>query len=481
MTRLFWILTMIAIYLAIFFQLGRAPLKQWDESRQAVNAVEMMETGDPIVTYFEGKPDHWSTKPSLVPFIQSLSMKLFGVNEWAFRFPVALFAALTVLLIIFMGKVMTGEWIPGLTAGLILLSTKGYIHYHVSLTGDYDGVLIFFTTLYIFGFFLATRGADKGKQVLGYQVFAIGIVFAVLSKGVAGLLFTPALLAYLFYKRSLIPFLRSRTAWTSILFIVAVILSYYLGREALDPGYIQAVLDNELGGRFLTTIEEHHAPPTFYLKMFVKYKFVPWLVLLPFGAWAAWKNVKLRDALMLLILCATVQSAVVSFSATKLPYYEAPIYPLLALVASFGYWDVVKERLGSIFKIQVSADRLAFSGAALFLIAWAIAFANIFPYKEKKMRPSDDARVGLILNERRDLDPVILSHHGYNAHNIFYSKKGAHEGRRITLNWITEVHPGDTIALCEKGHWDKLNGSFEYTLLHKENGPCAVVKLDRKK
>jgi hypothetical protein len=97
------------------------------------------------------------------------------------------------------------------------------------------------------------------------------------------------------------------------------------------------------------------------------------------------------------------------------------------------------------------------------------------------MRPSADARVGAILNAHPELDPVVISHHGYNAHNVFYQYKGEYQGRRVTKNWMEYMSPGDTLAICETWHWEKLNEWYEYSFLHKENGPCAVVKLDTRK
>ena len=50
-------------YLLFFHRLGELPIYVWDEARDTINALEMLRTGDLLVTYFHGRPDLWNTKP----------------------------------------------------------------------------------------------------------------------------------------------------------------------------------------------------------------------------------------------------------------------------------------------------------------------------------------------------------------------------------------------------------------------------------
>ena len=77
------LLVAILIYSPIFGHLSRLPIRIWDESRLAINAYEMYRDGGCLVTTFEGKPDHWNTKPPLLIWLQVLAMKAHGVGELA--------------------------------------------------------------------------------------------------------------------------------------------------------------------------------------------------------------------------------------------------------------------------------------------------------------------------------------------------------------------------------------------------------------
>ena len=88
-----------AILAAIFFFpfLGGVHLFDWDEINFAEIAREMLVTGN----YLEPHIDYevFTEKPPLFFWLQALSMNLFGVGEYAARFPNALFGVLSLDLV----------------------------------------------------------------------------------------------------------------------------------------------------------------------------------------------------------------------------------------------------------------------------------------------------------------------------------------------------------------------------------------------
>ena len=63
---LIWFLPFVFIAVfPVYWQLTSLPILQWDEARLAVNAAEMVDNGNLIVTYFQGTPEMWNTKPTL--------------------------------------------------------------------------------------------------------------------------------------------------------------------------------------------------------------------------------------------------------------------------------------------------------------------------------------------------------------------------------------------------------------------------------
>ncbi|HCS20004.1 MAG TPA: glycosyl transferase [Bacteroidetes bacterium] len=97
----YFILTAAALALYLPF-LGAVHLFDWDEINFAESAREMLLSGEYFQVQINFMP-FWE-KPPLFIWMQALSMKIFGVNEFAARFPNALCGVLTLLTIYRLGK-----------------------------------------------------------------------------------------------------------------------------------------------------------------------------------------------------------------------------------------------------------------------------------------------------------------------------------------------------------------------------------------
>ena len=82
--------------------LGKVHLFDWDEINFAESAREMIASGDyqTVRIFFE---PFWE-KPPLFIWLQVLALKLFGINEFAARFPNAICGILTLLVLYNLGK-----------------------------------------------------------------------------------------------------------------------------------------------------------------------------------------------------------------------------------------------------------------------------------------------------------------------------------------------------------------------------------------
>ena len=79
--HLVFFLFFIFCYFSFFLRLTSYPLLMWDESRFAVNALEMLKTNHFIVQSCNGVPDVWNTKPPLASWLMAICFKLIGYNE----------------------------------------------------------------------------------------------------------------------------------------------------------------------------------------------------------------------------------------------------------------------------------------------------------------------------------------------------------------------------------------------------------------
>ena len=72
-------------YLLFFHRLGELPIYVWDEARDTINALEMLRTGDLLVTYFHGRPDLWNTKPPGAIWLMAGSSSTIATRNWRAR------------------------------------------------------------------------------------------------------------------------------------------------------------------------------------------------------------------------------------------------------------------------------------------------------------------------------------------------------------------------------------------------------------
>ena len=191
------------IFWSFFFHLGKMPFRIWDESRLITSAYEMNHNHLYLTPTIENFPDMWNTKPPLMIWAEVLSIKTFGFREWSARLPAAACGMLTVLLVSgFIGKLIPERW-TWLMPVIVLCTSMGFIGYHTTRAGEYDAMLTFFITAYLLSFFVYTEaiGNSRNKYLLLFFAF---LILACLTKGIAGMLFTPFLFLYLLLRKQLV-------------------------------------------------------------------------------------------------------------------------------------------------------------------------------------------------------------------------------------------------------------------------------------
>src|SRR5262245_59637955 len=93
----------------IISKLGGNGLANYDDCFYAQKAKEILHTGEWMTMHFNNQPA-WENPPLFIWFI-ALSYKLFGVNEFAAKFPSALFGVATVCLLYVIGRKFYGAWV----------------------------------------------------------------------------------------------------------------------------------------------------------------------------------------------------------------------------------------------------------------------------------------------------------------------------------------------------------------------------------
>src|ERR1043165_5103118 len=137
-TVLAYSIVLIMLAVPVFGHLDSLPLETFDETRVAVNATEMSQSGDLLRVTFDHQPELWNTKPPLLIWIQALFLKTFGCNEVSLGLPSAIAAAVCCLLLLRFLKRRTASWLPGIIASAVLITSKGFVGVHAARTCDYD-------------------------------------------------------------------------------------------------------------------------------------------------------------------------------------------------------------------------------------------------------------------------------------------------------------------------------------------------------
>lgn len=188
----------ISIIAALLFVpfLGRVHLFDWDEINFAECAREMMVSGDYLRVQIDFKP-FWE-KPPLFIWMQVLSMKLFGVNEFAARFPNAFMGILTIVTLFYAGKRVVSERMA--TWWVVLYAISWLPHFYFK-SGIIDPTFNYFIFLAFFQIHLLRHGGDKWNHAI-FAGLALGL--AVLTKGpVAALIAALGFVVYLIVNKGI--------------------------------------------------------------------------------------------------------------------------------------------------------------------------------------------------------------------------------------------------------------------------------------
>ena len=181
----YFIITIAGCLLFLPF-LGQVHLFDWDEINFAECAREMIVSKDYLRAQIDFMP-FWE-KPPVFIWMQVIGMKLFGVGEYAARFPNAVMGMVTLITLYYAGKKVMNE---KMATWWVLLYAASWLPHFYFKTGIIDPTFNYFIFLAFFQLHLLKFSAKKSLHALLAGLF-LGI--AVLTKGpvailVAGLSF----------------------------------------------------------------------------------------------------------------------------------------------------------------------------------------------------------------------------------------------------------------------------------------------------
>lgn len=333
----------------------------------------MLSEGRFLVPLYEGEPDFWNSKPPLTAISQSFWMAILGPTELAVRLPSALAAVFTILLLVGFGAKFLKNHTLGILFAGVLLATRGYWSIHIARTGDADALLIWWEMVYLLAYFAWLYSPRKGYLWL----FALALLLAGLSKGIAAFLPLPAIGLFTLLTKEGRGGLKTYRLYLFGGLALALWGLYYLYRDKVTPGYVDAVQFNEWGGRLLREEGTGQAVSldwTFYLRQLARDRYFPFIYFLPFTLFFGLISPSRlrRHFTVYLMWVGICLLGIFSLSRTHHVWYIAPLYPIFAMINGMGLWELYQR-----IRQRVPGKGVAWFAISLGLLVGAIPFNSI--------------------------------------------------------------------------------------------------------
>ena len=333
----------IIIASAIFFFipfLGSVHLFDWDEINFAESAREMIVTGNFSRVQIDFHP-FWE-KPPLFFWMQALSMKLFGINEFAARFPNAVIGIFTLIIFYFLGKRLFDEKFGLIWALAYLGSFLPHIYFKSGIIDPFFNFFIFLAVLFL-SKSIRNTGESKGFKYAFFAGISIGL--ATLTKGPVGLLI--AGISVLVYWATMK--FKKISNWKNILvFIISclVIACLWFGPEMINNGFwfIREFIKYQ-ADLFINPVAGHSGPIYYHFLIVLLGCFPISVLALPV---LFRKNSDFQDEgiyfLKWMLILFWVVMILFSIVKTKIVHYSSLAYFPLSYLAAYYIYGLVNRK-----------------------------------------------------------------------------------------------------------------------------------------
>lgn len=370
----FPLLVLIVTTLSLL-NIGQYNLQEWDESRNGVNAFEMLHNGDYINYFYNKELDTWNAKPPLMIWLIVICYKIFGFNEFALRFTTSIS---TIIFFAFCFKLIELFYSSNKAffCCMILLSCKAIFGNHIALTGDFDMLLTLFLIASVYYFILFI---EHGKEYAVYFV-ALFTGLAFYTKGTASLVFIPGFVIYIMIYGKTLQMIKDRNAWLSILLFILiagswVLLVFAFGKSSAHSFYnshnsiATMIMDDTLNRLTNKNFDIHNTHDNFYFFKVLDARFNLWnyvfylsILIVIFQIINNRKNLKTQielasNKILVLSFCLILPlSIILNFAANQHDWYMAPLFLFIAIIIFHGiYFISVKLKIMSYVFIVIFA------------------------------------------------------------------------------------------------------------------------------
>jgi len=369
----------IGIFVLLYIlPLGIRPIIIPDESRYAEIPREMIASGDWVVPRLNGL--RYFEKPVMGYWLNALSIKLFGENAFAARFPSAAATGLSALMIFLLIRRFSGEITAATLAALIFLTS--FIVYGIGTFNVLDSMLAMFVTASMTSFFFAHNAEpSKKKKNVFLLLFGVFCGFAFLTKG---------FLAFAIPVVAIVPFMiwegRFKELfiipWLPIIAAVLVVIPWAVMVHFKAPDFWHFFVWIEHIKRFLSSEAQHHESFWYYIYLFPAAA-LPWTFLFP-AAILGVKKTGIKTSITRYAICwFFFPFLFFSVSKGKILTYILPCFPPFAMLMSTGLKKYFETGGKKLFSVAVwSLALLAVIIAVVLIGVQIMGFKGFKPYAQ---------------------------------------------------------------------------------------------------
>ena len=316
----------VTLFFAFYFNLGSVPLFDLDEGAFSEATREMIVSGNYLTTHLNGALRF--DKPILIYWLQALSVRSLGLNEFALRLPSALAATTWVLLLYRFTKHYFDRDSAFISAFMMATALQIGIIAKAAIADSLLNLLIAASMFLIYLYY------EKRKKTYLYLVFLF-IALGTLTKGPVAILIPLAVsLLFLLSKKEIGLWFKMVFNPLGIFIFLIVAGPWYI-LEYLDQGeaFINGFFLKHNLNRFNTSFEGHSGSLFYYIPILLAGT-LPYTSLLL----RALKDIRRwfsEDLLRFLAIWFLFVFLFFSFSGTKLPHYivygYTPLFVLMTL------------------------------------------------------------------------------------------------------------------------------------------------------
>ncbi len=439
MTKLYFIPLFILCLVIIFIStLNVRPLSTPDEGRYANIGLTMNLQHDYITPRVNGLP--FLDKPPLFFWVESMSVKLFGVHIWSFRIVPALFAILGCLFTFWFASKCYGLK-TGMISCLILASNPLYICAANYVNVDMAVAVLIAASLIFFrvGIGELNTASEKPKPGLLYLAY-IFAALATLTKGLIGIVFPMMVIGLWILITHRWYIIKKMRIISGLCLYFALTLPWFILVSLHNPGFLHYFFIYEQFQRFSSQGFNNQMPWFFYIAILL-IGFFPWSVVL-------YPSIKfqLKQYKQHLFVIIWFLSILIFFSipSSKIVSYILPTtFPFAILFALFInhniedqksklHWSfyiiplitLIGSLVGLVF-IKISRDPIfELHNTMLVCLLLACAFSGfIFVYCYQHLSKFKAIIITALLNVSIILTGIVISPKFLQHNNYFLAKK----------------------------------------------------------